>query len=171
MADRLLPTFDEVRQLIRYEPETGRFIWLRRDDSQHEGRRWNTRHAGKDAGTIKSEGYREIHICGRLHKAHRLAWLLETGSWPKNQIDHINRVRSDNRFSNLRQVSNSENAQNRKLAANNTTGYTGVYKYPGFWIARIKLKGEAHHLGSFNSAEEAALAYKDAKKRLHPMGR
>lgn len=88
---------DMVRSVISYCPTTGSI------------RRRNT---GLLAGGTKN-GYIIVRIFGRNFPAHRIAWLLLYGYWPKGVIDHINRCRSDNRALNLRDVTPAENARNR----------------------------------------------------------
>lgn len=94
-----------VRSFLSYDPETGEFRWLLRKG-------WE-RGAGRVAGSKKRRGYVDIGILGTVYQAHRLAWLHYHGEWPKQQIDHINRVRDDNRIVNLRDVSYLENARNK----------------------------------------------------------
>lgn len=89
------------------------------------GRRKNVS-AGDVAGTVKSDGYTEVQVCGKLHKCHIVVWLLHVGTLPKGEIDHENGDRSDNKISNLRDVSSAINNRNRKKHTNNSSGVTGV---------------------------------------------
>lgn len=129
------------------------------------------RKTGRPAGSRTGEGYIEIRVNGRRYYAHRIAWLMVTGEWPKYNIDHINGDRADNRFANLRDVSQSVNRQNVKKAKGRS-GYVGVSWHEGdqAWRARITLPGEANarHIGSFKTAEEARDAYLAAKATIHP---
>jgi len=95
---------------LEYDPETGVFIWKPRTT---DDKSWNTKFAGEVAGSINNHGYRRIGIDGKIYMAARLAWLYVHGEWPKNEIDHINRVRDDNRMVNLRDVTSTENSNNR----------------------------------------------------------
>ena len=99
---------------------------------------------------------------------HRAAWLLETGAWPSNDIDHRDGDRSNNRWSNLREATRQENRQN--LSRRNKKGrLRGCVKYYKKWKAQIKMPGGAPmYLGLFATEEEAHAAYCEAKKRLHP---
>lgn len=96
---------EALKLLLTYNPETGEFTRLKGTGK------------GAAAGTVtkgcidKSNGYRRICVQGKQRYAHRVAWLYMTGQWPKDQIDHKNMDRSDNRFGNLRQANNSENNQ------------------------------------------------------------
>ena len=92
-----------------------------------------------------------------------------TGSFPKDEIDHINHNRLDNKWSNLRKASRKENMQNYKKPATNTSGYMGVcwHKNAKKWIASIRINNKRIHLGSFNTAEEGYNAYLNAKEKYH----
>jgi hypothetical protein len=153
-------TAEQVRELLDYDPETGRFTW-RIAPRGHK--------AGSQAGCIDSYGYVVIRIAGAGHKAHRLAWLIAYGEWPDDQIDHINGERSDNRIANLRSLTNQGNQQNRRTAhRGNSSGLLGVSPKRGKWRAQIKVDGEKRHIGMFDTPEAAHAAYLEAKRKLHP---
>ncbi len=124
---------------------------------------------GDIAGCVKKDGYRYIRLDSAAYLAHRLAWLYVYGSFPIGMIDHRNMVRSDNRISNLREASDSENVMNRPVQANNVSGCTGVYqdKRDLKWQAEIKSKGVKYCLGRFFTREEAVSAYSAAARILH----
>jgi len=119
---------------------------------------------GKAAGSPSNYGYIQIAILGGKHQAHRLAWLVSTGDWPVEFIDHINGVRSDNSIRNLRAATSSQNNQN-------TLGskYTGTswHKVDHKWRASIQIDGKSKHLGNYSCRDEAAEAYRKAKLKLH----
>jgi len=98
-----------VKKRLKYDPETGVFIWKPRAGDKW----WNANFAGEIAGTINNKGYRRIMIDGKPYMVARLAWLYVHGEWPKNEIDHINRVKDDDRLANLRDVTHTENSNNR----------------------------------------------------------
>lgn len=154
-------TAERLRELLHYDPETG--LFTRRVNRQG---RWGK--AGTIAGHINPHGYRVIWI-GANYAAHRLAWLYVHDAWPEGQIDHINRVRSDNRIANLRSVAPSENIQNRGRHGNNASGFKGVFRKKGGrrWTAQITVNRRQLHLGNFESAEEAHAAYCKAAAELH----
>lgn len=155
------PSLERVRELLDYNPETGQFVW-------RVSRSGNAR-AGSIAGGINGDGYLIISIDDRPQKAHRLAWLSVYGVWPTNPLDHINRVKSDNRICNLREVTVTENTQNRSAFRNNKTGFKGVHfdKTSALYRAQIRHMGKLHRLGRFKTPEEAFAAYQQAAAILH----
>jgi len=120
------------------------------------------------AGWDGADGYRHIEIAGISHLEHRLVWVYLTGFWPTDQIDHINKNRSDNRFPNLREVDNSENQKNTTLRSNNKTGIMGVHVRTdnGKWSVRITNRGSRYVLGSFDDFFEACCVRKSAEVRF-----
>ena len=151
-------TAEYLRSVLHYSPETGVFTW-----KVSTSRRVKT---GDVAGSLNGNDYLRIMVQGRPHRAHRLAWLYTYGTWPKDQIDHINRNRTDNRISNLREVSNKQNHQNKSKPSNNTSGHPGIswYKRDSKWQAKIKHNQKSIHLGYFTTLEEAIAARKAAEK-------
>lgn len=189
MAKRQHISAEQARQLLSYDRQTGILRWKQRTPdmfkscstpdrygrlktAEHNCNNWNAHYAGKIAGT-NIKGYVSIIItlrgkkCGYL--AHRLAFLIETGEWPPHDIDHDDRARSNNKWSNIRPATRAQNRQNVSLSKNNTSGFTGVSwsKEKKKYIAHITKDREYFRLGYFNTAEEASEAYKAAKKRLH----
>lgn len=149
-----------ARELLLYDQNTGVLLWR-----VSRGQML----AGDRAGYRKpSCGYRTILINRRRYQEHRIAWLIYHGEWPKHQLDHINGIRDDNRISNLREATPSENRQNIKKVVSNS-GFMGVTwnKAVGKWQAAIKLNGKNMHLGVFKTAEDASVAYLKAKSSLH----
>ena len=161
MSNRI--TAERARELLEYSAETGVFRW--------RVNRQGGICSGSVAGGKKPDGYIYIGVDGVKFLAHRLAWLYVHGKWPREHIDHINGVRDDNRLSNLREASNSENMQNQRRAqANNANGLLGVSwdEKRKRWQAQIKANGRKRHLGRFETSEEARAAYIAAKAELHP---
>jgi hypothetical protein len=78
------------------------------------------------AGCLQHNGYRHIGVLGKVYSAHRLAFLYMTGKFPLDEVDHKNHERSDNRWSNLREVTRLENSRNRSMHLNNKSGFSGV---------------------------------------------
>ncbi len=152
-----------LKNISTYNKHTGLFVSLINSIR-------GDRKVGDKMGYTDNRGYISFRIGGVTHKAHRLAWLYEYGSWPKNQIDHINGDKSDNRIINLRDVTNSENCQNRRNKnITSISGYTGVTKshLSNNWTANIGVNGARKYLGTFETPEAASEAYLDAKKELH----
>ena len=171
MAEKPLPCPVLLRQLLRYEPETGKLFWRERPREWFKSDRAfnaiNSRDAGKETFiTLHHEGYFRGMIYGRVYAAHRVIWAMQYGYWP-DQVDHINGDRQDNRLVNLREVSHLENMQNKRLYSNNKSGHAGVFfnKDRGKWQAHIRVDGERVHLGMFESRDEAITARKEASVR------
>lgn len=154
-------TQEELKQRVSYDKETGKFTRLasKRGDA-----------ANKETGTLNGKGYVLLWVAGKLHKAHRMAWLYEYGKLPDGDIDHINGIKNDNRIENLRLATRSENNQNRKTAnKNNKHCMIGVRKNRiGKYVASITIDRKAIHLGCFDTIEEASFAYQKAKTKHHP---
>lgn len=157
-------TQEYLKSCIKYNPKTGVFVWIK--CAAHGVK------AGDVCGSQDGGGYLKIWMKGRKYYAHRLAWLYTHGEFPKNQIDHINGVRDDNRISNLRDVSGKQNMRNAPLASNNTSGHTGVRmdKRSGKWLARIKVNKKDIHLGAYSDINNAISARSKAEKDygFHP---
>lgn len=153
-----------LKSLLHYDPETGFLFWKHRPrhlfKADGDMKKWNTKYAGKRAlNAVHSEGYLYGPIFAKQHRAHRVAWAISYGEWPDN-IDHINRVRTDNRLSNLRNVSLAENNRNLPMRKNNTSGVTGVSwsNLHNRWVAQICVDKRVTYLGLFDTIEEAAAA-------------
>lgn len=148
-------TQTKLKELLNYNPDTGEFTWrLRRSRTP----------ADHLAGTVNHHGYVSIMIDRQRYQAHRLAWLYVYGVLPPGPLDHINRVRSDNRIQNLRSASTVENLRNRTVSHNTASGYKGVTVSSGRWMARIGVSGVCKYLGWFNTAQDAAQAYNAAAR-------
>lgn len=153
-------THQELIETLTYDPETGIFRWAKpRPKIQ----------VGQIAGYLHHKGYINMEINGKHYSAHRLAWFYITGENSKKQIDHINRCRSDNRISNLREATHGQNRANSKCF--NKNGYKGVTKHK--WLkekpfaAQITFNKKVIYLGCYPTAEEAHSAYCRAAKKMH----
>jgi hypothetical protein len=168
MADRNLPTPEELHNLLRYEPETGRLYWRERIGDDRQTRRWNTRYAGAEAMTAQQKhGHKFGHVLGIPVKAHRVAWAMHHGQWPDTDIDHINGDAADNRITNLRAATEAQNMQNKRRYKNNKSGCSGVaQRESGTWRAFISVGGKRKDIGTFNDKFDAVLARLLAEKEL-----
>lgn len=153
-------THERLLELVHYDPETGAFTWKIR----RRGRAF----AGMRAGS-RMQGYWALRLDGVSYKAHRVAWFYVYGQWPKQELDHINRVRGDDRIANLREATRRQNIVNARLSRANVSGYRGVswHKVTGKWIAQISDFGKKRHLGLFTTPQEAYAAYVAAAKAIH----
>ena len=148
-----------LRELLRYAPETGEFTWK----VSHPRAK-----AGAVAGTTDHYGYVVIRLDGHLYKAHRLAWLYVQGVWPSKNIDHINRIKNDNRMENLRLADQSINMHNVDVRVNSKSGVAGVTWRADRkkWNARIKVGYKNFNLGLFDDMAAAVAARRAAEVRL-----
>jgi hypothetical protein len=156
MACKTTITHDRLREVLDYDPETGIFTWrVSRGKAK----------AGNQAGRVnQTTGYIEIGLDGVLVGAHILAWLYVHGEWPPSLIDHRNRIRTDNRLSNLRFATYSLNRFNAKINANNTSGQTGViwHSKSKCWISVTYESGKKKQT-CFRSKGEA-ISHREASK-------
>jgi hypothetical protein len=150
-------TLAEAHRLFKYDPETG--ILTRRISPSKNVK------AGDVAGTISGGGHLQLKVNHVSYGVHRICWFMTYGRWPHYQLDHINGVRTDNRMSNLREVSSAENCRNRSIQADNKSGVTGVswHKKYGRWSAYIGHNGKLIYLGMFDRFEDAVAARKAAE--------
>lgn len=163
-----MPSKEVLDQVFRYDPDTGDIFWRVRPvtlftqgktterprSADHACNQWNSRWAGKPAASLKSDGYCYTHLNYQTLLVHRIAWKIMTGADPI-EIDHIDGVRSNNRWKNLRNGTRSDNQRNTALKRNNTSGHHGV------WFSKRQQKwGASISLGTFNSKEEAIEARK-----------
>lgn len=175
MKAKELPTQEYLKECLTYDSETGKLFWKIRPLNHFKNERacntWNTRFANQEAFKfLRIDGYLSGRIAGEKWLAHRIIFRMIDGEDVKN-VDHENGDRSDNRFSNLRSVTKSENSRNAGKKSNNKSGVTGVYwcKRNNRWAASIHHNG-TKHLGYFKNLSDAAMARKAAEVELgyHP---
>lgn len=158
----MLITQKELKKTFHYNPNSGLFIRKKSAGGVE---------IGTIAGCLHHSGYIHIKTQGKKNVAHRLAWLYMTGEWPSDQIDHINQIKNDNRWCNLRECTNAQNKANVKAPVTNSSGYKGVSRYKkrnNQWVVKIKYKQIQIHVGMFNCIHKAAMAYN--KKALELFG-
>ena len=108
----------------------------------------------------KKDGYIRIQIGIKHYLAHRLIMMAFVGE-SHQEVDHINRIKSDNRFENLRYCTRSENNLNRDYV-DNAKGYS---RHRNKWLAQISINNKQKHLGVFDNEEDARQAYVVAKDK------
>jgi hypothetical protein len=179
MAKKPLPSPDMLRQLLRYDAETGAFTWREKLPDQVDAaqettrvriaRNWNARFAGKPAFmNVSLRGYHTGVIERVRHYAHRVAWAMHHGEWPQDEIDHINGDRLDNRMCNLRVASRSDQMKNLGRQARNKTGFLGIWwdEARQNYQAYIRANGRKISLGRFATLDAARQARLDAEERF-----
>ena len=156
-----LPPRSELLRLFRLDEETGELFWRVRSDVLP---RWNTKHAGKVAGSKNAKGYINVYVNNKIVCAHRVIFKMVYDAEPP-LVDHKNRDKADNRPINLRAANWSENGAN---STRNRTLPKGVVMVPcGRYHAQITWKRETTYLGAFDDPEEAHRAYRAAAEKLH----
>lgn len=145
---------EQLMRRLRYERDTGVFTWNA---------------DGRPAGCRAANGYLIIGIDGRLLLAHRLAWFYEHGRWPLSLIDHADGNRLNNRISNLREATKTQNINNSGARSTSSSGVKGVSwdKRNAKWRATITVNGKQRSLGRHARIEDAAAAYANAAIREH----
>ena len=173
MKPNLLLSVNHAKECLDYHPETGVLSWKVRPKAHFSTEKrwkiWNTRYAGKEAGTPAHNGYLQIVLKPKFFLAHRLAWFVFHGRWPAFHIDHINGIKNDNRIANLREATHSENCMNTAKKKSNTSGSKGVFwhKAANKWGASIGFNGKNINLGVFNTIEEAVNSVRSAREQYH----
>ena len=150
-------TQERLKQVLHYDPTTGVFTWTACRLSRYTGTR---------AGNVSNvHGYERINIDKISYRSHRLAWLYVYGEFPETGIDHINRVKTDNRIANLRVANQAENGQNMSMSILNKSGCRGVNwdKATGRWMSGIIVNGKKINIGRFLCKEDAIAARKAAE--------
>ena len=142
-------TQKEVKKYLDYNPDTGVFKWKVRTGKRN-----------KIGSIIKCKnyyGYIVIRINKKLYKASRLAWLYMYGCFPKYNIDHINRIRDDDKLCNLRDVNQTVNRINSRIRKDNKSGKIGVSwcKLRKKWRAQITINKKLIDLYYFENLDEA----------------
>ena len=152
-------TQEELKSILNYNSETGEFSWTPK-------KKWKKSSA---VGSKKPSGYMQAGIGGKVYYQHRLAWLYMTGEMPDLEIDHINGIKDDNRWCNLRLATRSQNEMNTALSSANTSGIKGVSwdARNKKWCATIKIEKRTVWLGRHSSIESARKAIERARENMH----
>lgn len=160
MAHSPIPlTQERLKHLLEYDPDTGVF---RRAVALRGCK------IGEVAGAVHNKGYIKIGVDHRRYFAHRLAWLYVHGTWPPEEVDHINRDCADNRMANLRLASKGQNKWNSRKHIDNAGNRKGAYfnKVLKKWEAKIMKDRKRYYLGLFDTEEQAHAAYVAKAKEL-----
>ena len=141
-------------EVVSYDPSSGVFTRCLDD---------------KPIGRPDRKGYLLFSVCNQNYRAHRLAWLYMTGSWPSAEIDHINGDPGDNRWANLRQCNHQQNNHNQPMRRNNTSGVKGVSwnSRARKWHVQVCLNYKIHNGGLYETLTEADAAARALRLRLH----
>lgn len=152
--------YDEAHDRFRYDRETGE---LHRRYRQTRPDIKSTAITG-----VNCRGYKTVHVMKRTYQVHRIIWLMETGAWPHNQIDHIDGNKTNNRMDNLRDVTPRENSQNKLVHRNGKLPGTFYHKRDRLWTARYQVNGIRKSVGYFKTEVEAHRAYVAALQTSEP---
>ena len=168
-----------LKDCFEYNESTGVFIWKKRPLSHFKNTKgmniFNAIYSGTIAGTIDNHGYARVQLNGKKIRLHQIAWIFVYGLEPLSELDHINNDRLENRITNIRLASSSENQQNQiKAKSNNTySKKLGVHWHSRDkkFSSKITINGETHYLGYFKTEEDASSAYLKAKHQFHPFSK
>lgn len=152
-------TQERLKELLHYDPESGKFTRLKAA-SNHV--------VGELAGWLTKDGYRLIKIDGKQYRCARLVFLYMTGRLPL-QADHVNRIRHDDRWANIREADNGQNNANKNIQRNNTSGIKCASwdSRRNRWHVRVHIRGKQRHVGYFEDFELAELAAAEARNKAY----
>lgn len=170
---RKLPPVEYLKECFLYEPLTGKLYW--RERPQHHFSKvmffiyWNKRWAGKEAFYTSPKGRVFGMLDGKYCAAHRVIWKLMTGKEPPTLIDHKDRNPTNNKWTNLRVATKSQNCVNRDIDPRNTSGYGGVHKHKNNnrWVAQLGARSQKRYLGIFDSPEKARAVWLAKAKKVY----
>lgn len=172
---KTLPEIDTFQQLFELNEAEGVLVWRLRGDefaakygwAKLAVSTWNTKFAGRPAGSPTKFGYLRVAIDDQRYLVHRIIWKMVHGNEP-DHIDRVDGCRSNNKRSNLRDVSALQNQRNRKLNSNSSSGVAGVHwcKKKRLWISRIGVGGSVKVLGSFSERDDAVRVRAAAEREL-----
>lgn len=168
-AIKRLPPLETLRQILCYDPQTGVLTWRARSYSTPQAQAKHNKRVGQPAGYVWAKGYVRVHIDGAFYEGGRIAFLMANGREPSGFVDHIDGDPSNNRASNLREATRSQNMANSRIRLGSSSGLKGVSfrKDSGKWAARIMADRTSRFLGLFRTPEEAHAAYAKAAQQTH----
>lgn len=154
-------TKEYVESLLSYDPDSGVFIWKRGNTNHFH-------HHGKIAGRVNRAGRIQIKIDGKMYSAHRLVFLIEDGTFPELDVDHIDGNPLNNTRSNLRLVTKQQNSYNTKVSKNNKLGVKGVsLTKNNKFLVMLSINGIQEYLGTYQTLEEAASIMESNRNKHH----
>jgi len=145
-------TQERLKEALSYNPDTGIFTRVK---------------TGEPVGYTNGRGWLRVKIDYKHYKLHRLAFLYMEGRFPPEEVDHINGVRDDNRWCNLRKATRQQNCFNKRSKGNAQTGYTGVIPSGKGYKARITVGGDSRFSQTFDTPEEAYSQYLEWVREEH----
>lgn len=152
------PTPDRLREVMSYDTDSGLLTWKVRRGPQS---------AGKTVGYRRKDGYLHVGVDGWMFLGHVVAWTIVNGRWPNGEIDHENLNKSDDRFGNLREASDQQNAANRPKRSDSKQPYKGISRTRDKWRAAVTIDGKRKYFGYCDTPEEAAAIYIQKQIELH----
>ena len=161
MGEEKMIDQNEVKKLFHYDAESGMLLW--RKGNNRNVKPW------QEAKASNGHGYYSVKIDGKSYRVHRLIWLYVYGSFPKEDIDHKNRVRNDNRLCNLRSVNRTDNCQNISLPSHNKSGHIGVSWFTAQkkWTVYVKVNKKNKWLGYYKNLDDAIAARKAGEAKFY----
>jgi hypothetical protein len=154
------PTVAQLREYLSYDPDTGAFTWIARPAQKIQ--------IGDPAGQWGNWGYLRIGLFGKRYQDHVVAWAMMTGEWPMHHVDHKDRDRANNRWSNLRAATPLENSINASVRSDSKSEVAGVSMHLcGKWRAYLRVNGKHKHLGLFDNKKDAVAARIAAAKEQY----
>ena len=151
-----------LKEYLHYCPTTGNFTRLKLHNKS------GGLSVGDLAGSNNGTGYIKINLLGARYYAHRLACLYMEGEMPEI-VDHINRNRSDNSWTNLRKATKEQNLYNRTTDKRNSTGVKNVHWFPRYSAYQVSftVNGRSVYLGRYKDLEVASKVAEEFRQSIH----
>lgn len=154
---RKRPDQERLKKLFNYDPLTGFLHRKKHGKSKH----------GRGAGSLSTAGHMQVFVDGALYPLHVIIWVWMTGEWPAVEIDHRNRIKTDNWWDNLREATRSQNCANQVGHSDSKSGVKGVHQRGKRFRAIITHQSKPINLGMFDTAAQASTAYAKAAAEIY----